>query len=223
MLTNNKSNSNEGIQLAIADDHHLIISSIENAVKDTGYIVVCGTYTNGDDLITGLESVRPDVLLLDYHLPGQNGAQVARYITYHYSDIKIIGLTGFDKPGLSTEMLESGCMGYLLKTSANTDTIIEAIDTVYAGKMFVDSVLRNKFANNVRDNYIKSQFQALKLTNRELEVLKYIVEELSSHEIAEKLFISKRTVDNHRTSIIMKTGVKNTVGLIKFAIEMHLV
>lgn len=210
------------IKLAIADDHELIISSIENTVSYTGFIDVCGTFSDGGSLLEGLTAVQPDILLLDYHLPDQTGGQLARYITYHYPAIKIIILTGFDKPGLAVEMLESGCMGYLLKTSANAEMILEAIDTVSHGRIFLDSALREKYAHSVQKANSAAQ-PLLKLTNRELEVLKGIASEMSSQEIAEQLYISKRTVDNHRNSLMIKSGAKNTVGLIKIAIQLGLV
>lgn len=209
------------IQLAIADDHHLIITSIEKTVATTGYIDVSATFTSGEALTEGLKSIKPDVLLLDYHLPDQNGAQLARYITYHHPGIKIIVLTGFDKPGLAMEMLECGCMGYLLKTSANAEMIVEAIDTVYSGRIFLDSSLREKYAQSIQRGNTTAP-PVLKLTNRELDVLEGIAAELSSQEIAEKLFISKRTVDNHRTSLMIKSGAKNTIGLMKIAIQLGL-
>lgn len=210
------------IKLAIADDHALIVNSIENTVSYTGYIDVCGTFSDGASLLEGLKQMQLDILMLDFHLPDQTGGQLARYITYHFPDIKIIILTGFDKPGLAAEMLESGCMGYLLKTSANAEMIIEAIDTVANGRIFLDSALREKYVHSVQTANLVAQ-PVLKLTNRELEVLKGIASELSSQEIAERLFISKRTVDNHRNSLMIKSGAKNTVGLIKIAIQLGLV
>lgn len=210
------------IQLAIADDHHLIISSIEKTVSATGYIQVNATFTTGAALTEGLKNITPDVLLLDYHLPDGNGAQLARYIAYHYPHIKVIVLTGFDKPGLAMEMLECGCMGYLLKTSADAAMIVEAIDTVYSGRIFLDGSLRDKYAHSIQRGPVAAQ-PVLKLTNRELDVLKGIASELSSQEIATQLFISKRTVDNHRTSLMIKSGAKNTVGLIKVAIQLGLI
>src|SRR5690606_2034533 len=173
------------ISLAIADDHHLIINSIQTTVSYTGYIEVQTTYTTAEALIEGLKNTTPDVLLLDYHLPDQNGDQVARYLTYHHPNLKIIVLTGFDKPGLAMEMLQCGCMGYLLKTSANARMIIEAIDSVYNGRIFLDSALRDKYAQAVQKDHSEDR-PAMKLTNRELDVLRGIAAELSSQEIAEQ-------------------------------------
>lgn len=209
------------IKIAIADDHILIIDSLEKACSGKDYLEVIGTYTSGEALIEGLKNALPDVLLLDYHLPDQNGGQLARYVTYHYPQVKILALTGFDKPGLATEMLESGCMGYLLKSSANTDMIMDAIERIYNGHIYMDPTVRNRFAETIHQK--PKAAEVSKLTQRELEILREIASELSSGEIAEKLSISRRTVENHRNSIMIKTGAKNTVGLIKFAIELKLI
>jgi len=211
------------IKLAIADDHQLILSSISEAVKRVAYIEVTGTYKTGEELQKGLEQAQPDVLLLDYHLPDQNGAQLARFVTYHYPRVRILALTGFEKPGLATEMLESGCMGYLLKATVNAQVIIEAIERLYEGHMYIDAALRDKYASTIRRNNTEAEDAKAGLTDRELEVLRGIVAEQSSQEIADRLFISKRTVDHHRHSIMMKSGTKSIVGLIKFAIERKLV
>lgn len=210
------------IRLAIADDHHLIINSIEKTVAATGYIEVVASFITGAALTEGLKQITPDVLLLDYHLPDGTGAQFARYIAYHHPQVKVIVLTGFDKPGLAMEMLECGCMGYLLKTSADAAMIIEAVETVHSGRIFLDASLRDKYTQSIQRGHIDTK-PVLKLTNRELDVLKGIASEQSSQEIANRLFISKRTVDNHRTSLMIKCGAKNTVGLIKVAIELGLV
>lgn len=212
------------IQIAIADDHQLILSSLTDAFSATGYMLVCGRFPSGEQLLKALPDIRPDVLILDYHLPDYNGAHLARYVTYHYPEIKIIALTGYDKPGLSTEMLESGCAGFLLKASADADTIIEAVNAVQEGKLYLDPALKQKFSATIQDSLTEApDAEKPRLTNRELEILECIADGLSSQEIADKLFISKRTVDNHRNSILIKSGTKNTAGLIRFALEMKLI
>src|SRR5690606_22440244 len=134
-------------------------------------------------LLKALPEIRPDVLILDYHLPDYTGAHLARYITYHHPEIKIIALTGYDKPGLSTEMLESGCAGFLLKTSADADTIIEAIYAVQDGKLYLDSALKEKFSATIQDSLTEvSASERPRLTNRELEILEYIADGLSSQD-----------------------------------------
>lgn len=208
------------IKLAIADDHKVIIDSFEKTLQATGYIDICGKYATGEALTEGLAQEQPDILLLDYHFPDQNGGQLARYVTYHHPQVKIIMLTGFDKPGLAAEMLESGCRGYLLKSTADTDSIIEAIERVYEGNMYIDKAIGSKFATSLR---IKPAPPVPVLSQRELEILKEISNGLTNPEIAEKLCISRRTVDNHRNSIMAKSGAKNTASLIRFSIEQKLI
>lgn len=212
------------IKVAITDDHVLIMESLERAILSTGYIEVCGRFFTGEELVNGLVECRPDVLLLDYHLPDQGGMQLIRHITGHYPDIKIIVLTGIDKPGLATELLEAGCMGYLMKSTSNTGIITQAIGRVYEGQIFLDTGLRNRHMLTVQREVRAGAADAqLKLTQRETEILRCIAEELSSQEIADRLCLSKRTVDNHRNSLMIKSGAKNMVGLIKFAYEQKLI
>lgn len=209
------------MKVIITDDHPLMLSSLSRTLRSSGYIEVLATYTSGEDLLKGLEIQQPDVVLLDYHLPDQSGSQLARYITYHYPDIKILAITGFEKPDLAREMIESGCMGYLLKNSATEELVLQAIEQISNGHIFMDRSIRDLHARTIRRS---QQEQAKpKLTQRELEILKEIASELSSQEIADKLYISKRTVDTHRNSIMLKSGAKNTVGLIKFALELKLI
>ncbi len=211
------------IQIAIADDHKLILSSLKDAIKVTDHLSVCGTYASGEALLEALPELRPDVLILDYHLPDYTGTHLARYITYHHPQIKIIALTGYGNPTLATEMLENGCAGFLMKTSADAAIIIEAVNAVVEGRIYLDSSLKQKFSNSIKDRIEADPKEPVKLTNRELEILDHIAKGLSSQEIADKLDISKRTVDNHRTSILLKSGAKNTADLIRFALEMKLI
>lgn len=213
------------IRIAIADDHPLLVSSIENVLHTAGYFTIQGTYETGEALLEGLkQSPQPEVLILDYHLPDHNGAKLARQVTYHYPEIKILALSGFEKPGLSTELIESGCAGFLLKTSARQDVLLKAIHTVLDGNIYLDKQLKERFAENIhRTGRLRHREMQSKLTKRELEILALIINELSSQEIAERLFISKKTVDNHRSSILMKTGAKNNFALMKIAMELNLV
>ncbi len=210
------------MRVALADDHLLIINTLKTMIASTGYIELCGTYRTGAELLDGLQQCIPDVLLLDYHFPDQNGVQLARYISYHYPSVKILALTGFDKPGLATEMLENGCRGYLLKAEATYELILEALNRVYAGHIYLDQSVSDQFGASIRASNLTSNKVQPKLTNREKEILQYITAELSNQEIADKLCISRKTVENHRHSLMAKAEAKNTAGLVKFAIEFKL-
>ena len=185
-------------------------------------VEVVGVYGNGQSFQAQLAHTLPDVALLDYHLPDMTGAELCRWVRFHFQDVKMLVFTGFDKPALVTEMLESGCSGYLLKSFTDSSVLIEALDSVCAGKIYLDAHLSAMYAQQLA--LLKGPPAIMpNLTKREAEVLKEVVSGLSSKEISEKLHISKRTVENHRNSIMIKTSSKNLAALIKFAMDRRLI
>ncbi len=206
-------------KITIADDHHLIVSSIRTMLLHSGRYHICGAFHSGADLLHGLEQQQPEILILDYHLPDSNAFSLTRQIRYRFPEIKILVLTGFDKPGLCKNMLANGCLGYLLKTSTNEDTLMDALQTIEKGKVYLDKSIKEDIDHDIRHTE-KYHYQ---LTSREMEVLRCIVEEMSSQKIAQHLYISKKTVDKHRASILLKTGAKTPWGLMKLALELKLV
>ncbi|KGO93917.1 response regulator [Flavobacterium subsaxonicum] len=209
------------MRIAVADDHHLIVSGLETLVNKTPYMQFVGKYQTGEALKRDLGVIKPDVLILDYYLPDQTGTQLARFISYYHPEIKMLILTGYDKPGLADEIFGSGCMGYLLKSTADSNSILEAINHIYDGRMYIDNALKVPNQEKIK---LSAEAEARPhITKREVEILKHIASEYSNSEIATKLYISKRTVDNHRNSLMIKSGAKNTVGLIKFAMELNLI
>jgi len=209
------------IKVALVDDHALVLESIAKAMLGTSHLEVWATFSKGEDFLSSLAEPLPHVAIIDYHLPDMTGGQIVQYLSYHYPDIKPIVLTGFDKPGLFMELVEAGCAGYMFKSSATGGSIIEAIEKVADGSFYLDETLRHVMRANAMPK-IQEQKKPT-LTQRELDVLTCIVDELSSQEIAAKLCISKRTVDNHRNSIMLKLGARNIVALIKLALQMKLV
>ncbi len=179
--------------------------------------MACFPYTNGDDLLQGIAGEQPDVLLLDIHMPGKTGIELAGIITKNHKTIKIIALTNVDVTAQVKKMLQQGCLGYLLK-DASPAIIIKAIETVYEGKPFLQDEIQKQLLNSV----IESKPSQI-ITRREKEILQLIAEEFTNQEIADKLFLSLRTVENHRTSLLHKLGVKNTAGLVREAIALGLV
>ena len=158
-----------------------------------------------------------DVLLLDIQMPGKSGIELAAVITKQYRDIKIIALTNIDVVAQIKKILQQGVMGYLLK-DANPATIINAIETVYGGEQYIQEQLRQQLLNSLSAGNAKQI-----VTRREKEILQLIVDEFTNQEIADKLFLSLRTVENHRNNLLQKLDVKNTAGLVKVAIQEGLV
>lgn len=180
---------------------------------------ILDTYSNGEELLKGLKNQLPDVLLLDIQMPGLSGDALSRLIVSEYPNVKIIALTNLDTVFFIKTMFKAGALGYVLKT-ASEETILEAIRTVNDNKQF----LERKLQESVLQSSLTTNHPAKNpvLTQREQEILQMIAEDLTSKEIAERLFLSKRTIDHHRNNLLLKLDVKNTAALIKKAISMDL-
>ena len=208
------------ITIGIADDHLLVIQGIR-AMLGGGNFQVLFSAVNGKDLLEHLLENQPDVLLLDIQMPDMNGVDLCKTITKCYPEIKIIALTNMDESHYVKQMIRNGASGYLLK---NVDqlTMINAIEEVMIGNQYLDSQIRQ----NIMDEMLlgkKRSVQQVELTKRELEILALIAKEFSNNEIAEKLFISLRTVQTHRLNISQKLNAKNLVTLVKEAYRRGLI
>ncbi len=209
------------IKIAIADDHPLVISGLRYVLSNCTDMEVTGTYANGNELLKGLQQRQPDVLLLDIHLPGQSGDALAEFICDRYPEIKILALTNLDNVYYIKNMLRKGARGYMLKTAIEP-VLLDAVRRVYKGEQYLEPVLRDKVLQDTLS--AKKEVSASPmLTTCELEVLKYIALDMTSQEIAEKLSLSKRTVDSHRLSLFTKLGVKNMAGLVRKGIQLGLI
>ncbi len=209
------------ITIIIVDDHPMVINGIKNMLHYYKHIETLASYTNGHDLLKGLQDHQPDVLLLDIQLPDRSGNELARIISKEYPAVRIIALTSMDNTFHLKDMMRNGCKGYLLKT-ADHRMLLDAIESVYQGKEYIEPSLQQQLLQKVL--HIKaSENKANTLTRREKEILALIASELTSAEIAKKLHISQRTVENHRFSLMQKLNIKNTAGLTKAALEMGLI
>jgi len=210
------------IRVAITDDHPLAIAGLQNMLVSCAHISVQHTYNNGNDLLSGLRAEQPDVLLLDVLLPDIKGDELARTVHQQYPNVRILAITSLDAPIHVKAMLRSGCKGYLLK---NTDvqTLIHAIEQVNEGKEYIEPSIKEQMLQNML--HFRKQATAKKptLTRREAEILQLIIEENTNQQIADKLFLSLRTIENHRFSLFQKLNVTNTVGLVKVAIQLGLI
>ena len=203
------------IAVSIIDDHEMIISGLKTLLDDAENISVISSYNSASSALEGIKEQQPDVLILDIHMPDVSGDVLAGKIRVLYPDITILILTGFNSFIYLKKLLKIGAAGYLLK---NTDkqTLRKAIETVYAGKRFIDPALASHFNDELS---IKDQ-SVQKVSQREKEVLHLIVNGFTCEQIATKLFISQRTVENHRFHLMQKLGVKNTVALVKAAMDI---
>ncbi len=218
---------NQHIEVFITDDHPLAVAGVVNLLQPYSDVKVTGTFNSGEALLAHLKTQQPDVLLLDILLPDINGKDIAADISQKYPSIKIIALTSLDTPAAVKNMLRSGCKGFLLK---NTDqqTMISAIRSVFTGEEFIEPQLKEKVFDEAV--FYKRQMTGtlpdqnnVQLTKREKDVLHLVLQDNSNQEIAEKLFLSVRTVERHRFNLMRKVGAKTPLGLLKAAVELGIV
>lgn len=211
------------IKIIIADDHTIFREGIVSILEDESDIIVLAQAVNGLELLDQLEELSPDLILMDISMKELNGIEASIQIKEKYPTIKILILSMHNEIDYILKVIEVGVDGYILKESGSQE-LLQAIRSIVAGKSFQSQEISAIIVQHLQ----KKKEQELKkagipLTRREKEVLQLIAEEYSNPEIAENLFISIRTVDTHRRNLIEKLGVKNTAGLVKYAIKSGLI
>ncbi len=209
------------IKVAIADDHPLIINGLESVLRHFPEIEITGTYENGAELLEKIDRHLPDVLLLDIQMPGKSGTELTTILSKKYPNLRILALTILENNYYIKTMLRNGASGYLLKNSKQ-ETLIEAIRAVHAGEQYIEPSLKERVWRDMMKSNNQHELQP-DLSRREKEVLQLIANEYTSQEIADKLFLSLRTVETHRLNLLLKLGMKNTAGLVKYAVQMGIV
>ncbi len=212
------------IKIFVADDHQLFIEGIKALTRDSQEVKLIGEAENGEDLLAQLKTNQPNVILMDINMPKINGIEATKKIRQLYPEIKILALTMFDDTLYVSEMIKAGASGYLLKNAGKSE-LITAITTVYKGERYVSSEVSLKMIDKMNNNDQSSAENKMppvrksEVTKKELEILKLIAQELTNAEIASKLNNSPMTIITHRKNLLRKLGVKNTAGLIKYAME----
>jgi two-component system, NarL family, nitrate/nitrite response regulator NarL len=209
------------IRIVIVDDHQMLVDGLSAIVSSNPEIELLKTYTNGNLLLEDLDSLQPDLVLTDISMPEIDGYELTKKIKSDFPEIQVIALSMFGSITEINRMLEAGISGYVLKNVGNKE-LIEAIQKVAAGKMHFSDDITEEMAKNAHAKSVKTENKP-NLTDRELEILKLIVQEYNNAEIADKLFISERTVETHRKNMIRKFSTKTIVGLIKYALDNKLI
>lgn len=204
------------ISVYIIDDHQMILEGIHSLLLGEGDIEWLGSARQPGELMAFLKTTQPDVLLMDINLPQKNGLDLCKEVKDKYPGVNIIGLSTSDQVSVIRKMKENGASGFLLK-DASKQEIIMALREVSKGKEYVSysvaEALKKKMPND----------QLPVLTKREKQILEFIAEGLTNHEIAAKLFLNSTTIDSHRKNMLTKFNVKNTAALIKIAMSNHLI
>ena len=212
------------IKIAIADDYKIYRDGLKVNLNADENLDVIQEADNGEDLLNGLAIAQPDVILMDLKMPIMDGMEATKEVRKRFNSIKVLVITMYEDDKFIIHLMENGANGYLLK-NADSDEIIKSIYSVYeTGYYFNDLVNKALLKKLILKGNVKPSFnQNIEFTERELEVLKLICEEKTAAEIGKELFISARTVEGHRTKLIEKVGVRNTAGLVMFALKNGIV
>ena len=202
------------INLVIADDHTLFVDGLCSLLKDEEDMHIADIANDGKELLSILQSVQPDIVLLDINMPGLNGLDAAKYIKQSYPLLKIIMLSTYNDEHLVDKSKNLGANGYLLKTT-NKEELLQTIRLVWAGQACFPYRLPKTVNEFDNDGFLK-QFN---LTKRELEILKLIKKEYTNQQIADALFLSVYTVETHRKNIMQKLNLRSPLALHKFLAE----
>lgn len=206
-------------RIILVDDHSLFRNGLRGLLERIpGYRVV-GEASSGEEFLAGIATLAADVVFMDFSMPGMDGAQTTERALAERPDLRIITLSMFGEESYYSRMVEAGARGFLLKDSDIGD-VMDAIEAVMAGGSYFSPRLLTSLTGRMRRRDAAPDEQ---LSEREREILVAVCRGLSNQEIADELFISKRTVDKHRANILEKTGCKNTASLVVYAIRHGIV
>lgn len=212
------------IKIAIADDYKIYRDGLKVGLSADENMKVLFEADNGEDLMKGLENVTPDVIIMDLKMPIMDGMEATKQVRKKYPSVKVLVVSMYEDDKFIIHLMENGANGYLLK-NAEPDEIRRSIYAVHEnGYYFNDLVNKALLKKLVLKNNLKPSFnQNVELTEREQEVLKLICEEKTASEIAKEIFLSPRSVEGIRQRLIEKVGVRNSAGLVMFAVKSGIV
>lgn len=189
--------------------------------KSDQYKFILAESESGEDAISKVQQNDYDIILMDYQLPGMNGAEAVHHILRYKPNMKILVISNYDEFSYIRNMMDAGVKGYMLKNTTPME-IVNAIGIILNGKEYYANEIAVKLIDHKLIGDDETKVKTTGLSRRQIEVLKGLAKGQSNEEIAKELYISKRTVDSHRQNITKKLGVKNIAGLVKFAIKHKL-
>ncbi len=212
------------IKVAIADDHKIFRKGVILSLRHYSNIHFVLEAENGEELLNGLTETQPDVILMDLRMPVKDGIETTKYISRHYPNIAVLVLTMHEDERFVTHLMENGANGYLLKSTDPQEikkAIMDVVSKGYYLNNFVNRILLKRAHNKAR--VLPSLNNNIQVSEREKDVLRYICMEFTSQEIGEKMNISPRTVESIKERLMERFGLKNTAGLVFFAVKNNLV
>ena len=211
------------VEILIADDHAMIRQGVRSLLSRNEQWNVVGESVNGREAIQHFHDLRPDLMILDISMPEINGMEVAKHILTGNRDAKIIILSMYNDDDYISKCLEHGVLGYVVKSETG-DQLEEAVETVLRGDCYFSSEVQKsilrRYSNSSRKRVSEND---IRLTAREIEIVKLISKGLTNQEMADRLFISARTVETHRANLMKKVGVKNAIELVNKVDQLGLI
>ena len=206
------------IRILIADDHPIMADGIKNLFEDEKDFKVVTTVCNGIEVLEVLKNIQIDVLLLDIDMPGMNGIECAKTVKREHPDVKIAILTMHEETSLIKSLVKLGVKGYMLKTIPKKE-LLNAIIIINNGGQYFNADVTRALLNKREESKKETDPLFVTLTEREKEIIQLVSEGFTNPQIGDKLFISPKTVDVHRTNVMRKLDVHNVAGLVRFAFQ----
>ena len=211
------------LKIYLVDDHKLFREGLKLLLSTQDFVHHIYEASNGREFIESLSLVDCDVVLMDIEMPEMNGIEATREALRLHPDLKIIVLSMYGDEQYNYKMIDAGAKGFMLKNTG-IENVITAIKKVAAGENFFSEELLFTILNNMRDsNKTETESPDSEISEREMEILYHVCKGKSNQEIADELFISKRTVDKHRANLLSKTGCRNTAALVMYAIKNKII
>jgi two-component system, NarL family, response regulator NreC len=214
------------IKVILVDDHQIFRDGIVSLFSDQGEIQIVDVASDGDDALNRMQYSKPDVMLLDISMPGKSGIEVISEAKAILPELKILILSMHTGEEYIFKAIRAGALGFLAKQNTTKPELLKAIKSIYEGREYFNEsialIMQQHYVNNARnvDDVAKTNYNLL--SNREKEILMLVLEGLSNNEISKNLFVHIRTVETHKTNIMQKLGLKNSIELVKFAIKNDL-
>jgi two-component system invasion response regulator UvrY len=215
--------TNKKIQVAIADDHTLLRKALAGLISSFENYTVLFEAGNGTDVKTNItKHLIPDIVLLDVNMPGMDGYETVRWLYINYPQIKVLALSMYSDEKTIIKMLRLGAKGYILKNT-DPEELKNALDSVMKKDFYLSEYISGKIISGLHKGAANPDEQQIALTDREKEFLQLICSDMSYKDIATKMFVSTRTVDDYRNALFEKLKVRTRVSLAMYAIKHGLV
>ena len=214
------------IKLMLVDDHSIVRDGIRLLLGQVEGLEIIDEANDGEEALEKLKTVKPDLILMDISLPGMSGIQTTQVVSRLYKNVRVLILSMHNNEDYILRSVEAGAFGYILKDSSS-DEMVKAIRTIASGEKYFISPVANiilaGYMQQLKKGERSDRNRRSKLSKKEKEILQYLVDGMSSREIAERLQLSVRTVDNHRANMMRRLQVRNAAELVRMAVEEKLI